>query len=346
MRSLATVILAFVGVAGCIPAVPDGGPEARPTNNNPTPSPTPSPNPSPSPTPQSCGAQTFALNASTIPPNVFFVVDRSGSMSDNFGGVTSGTKWDAAQTALNNLLNTNRSKAQWGLSLFPPNPSVNTCGKAQIDVQVGPATEDMVLSKINALTNFILDNPRGETPTADAMKTARDSASLSATDRNNYVVLITDGIPKCNSAADVGPVIDALYNRSPSVKTFVVGIGAETASNPTLLNQWAEKGHTARANAATKYYQANDGGALVSAFDAIVGATSSCAYKLDSPPPDPNLVVGKFDGVELAKDAANGFTYDTPSQSVIFHGAACDKLQAKQVSKVDVVYGCPPQQVL
>jgi hypothetical protein len=297
--------------------------------------------------PAACGNQTFSITTSVVPPNVFLLVDRSGSMSDSFGGAAVGTKWDAAQTALTALLTGSAGKASWGLSLFPPNPSVNTCGKAAIDVPLMMGDESTIMGKINALTNTMIASPRGSTPTADALKTVRDSANLAASDRNNYVVLVTDGIPACNSPSDVGPVIDDLYNRVPSVKTFVVGIGADTASNPTLLNQWAEKGHTARpAPAPTEYYQANDASGLTGAFDAIIGAAASCTYKLMTPPADPTLVVGQLDGMSLPSDPVNGFTYDMNSNAVIFHGTACDNITSGKVMKVNVEYGCPAPAIL
>jgi hypothetical protein len=338
-------ILAALGMTACLgpTASPHGAQD--PTGSSKPDSPTPTPTPTPM-SPQTCGAQTFSITTALVPPNVFLLVDRSGSMSDAFGGAANGSKWDAAQNALNGLLDANRGKASWGLSLFPPNPSVDQCGKAVIDVSLQLGDENSILAKINALTNSIIGNPRGSTPTADALKTVRDQANLSASDRNNYVVMVTDGLPVCNSPSDVGGVIDDLYNRSPSVKTFVVGIGAETASNPQLLNQWAEKGHTARTGQATEYYQANDAGALVTAFDAIIGAAASCTYKLQMPPADPTLVVGQLDGVSIASDPVNGFTYDTSTQSVTFHGTACDSITSGKVKAVNVEYGCPPPPIL
>jgi hypothetical protein len=349
MRSRDKGILALgiaLGLSGCLPAPPskphDPDPPSPMTMTPASPTPEAPMNPS---TPAACGAQTFPITTSVVAPNVYLLVDRSGSMSDGFGGTSTGTKWDAAQTAINGLLNANTGKAQWGLSLFPPNPSVDTCGKAGIDVPLMTGDEASVLSHINGLTNAMIANPRGSTPTADALATVRDSANLVATDRNNYVLLITDGIPECNNASDVTTTIGQLYNRTPSVKTFVVGIGADTASNPTLLNQWAEAGHTQRSGA-TEYYQASDAMSLITAFDAIIGATASCTYKLDMPPADPTLVVGQLNGTSIASDPANGFTYDAGTQSVTFHGAACDQITSGMVTNVGVQYGCPPSTIL
>ncbi len=334
----------LAGLSACVPALPVSDVQTPPSQTkSDDPKPT---DPAPTRPAATCGAQAFPVALSTFAPNVYFVMDRSGSMSDPFGGAQTGTKWDAAQTAMNALLAANSGKASWGLSLFPPDPSVDQCGKAVVDVPLQMGSEGAILSRINALTNTILASPRGSTPTADALKTVRDSANLAGSSRNNYAVLVTDGLPVCNTPADVGAVIEEMYNRTPSVTTFVIGIGSETASNPALLNDWAEKGHSSRIGAATKFYQANDVGQLVDAFSAVIGEAAACTFRLEAPPTDPTLIVGQLDGTEVASDPANGFTYDETKQSVVFHGAACDKIKQAKVAKVGVVYGCPPVEVL
>ncbi len=345
MRNLTLLLVGTLsGVVGCLPAAPS---EVPPSGTGvKTDSPTTPTTPT-APQPQTCGSDQFALDVLQVPPNVYLVVDRSGSMSDLFDNNKPGTKWDAAQAALAGLLTNNVGKAQWGLSLFPPNPSQNTCGKANIDVPLLLGSEAAILTKINSLTNEILASPRGSTPTADALKTVRDGASLTATDRGNFVVLVTDGLPQCNSASDVTATIDELYARSPSVRTFVVGVGSETASNPTLLNDWAAHGHTDRTDPNQKYYQANDATQLASAFSTIFNQTASCQFAVTPPNNvDATLVVGQIDGASLPNDPINGFTYDAATKSGTFHGTACDKITQHTAMKVGVVYGCPAPTIL
>lgn len=254
---------------------------------------------------------------------------------------TQGTKWDAARGALASLLADSAGKARWGLSQFPPNPSADVCGKAEVDVALSLGDEATILSKVDAITNQALGDPRGSTPTADALKTVRDSAQLDATDRNNYAVLVTDGLPDCNKASHVTAVITEMYTRLPSVKTFVVGLGDGTASDPDLLDTWAVAGHTDVADPAVKYYQANDATGLGSALSQIIGQTTSCSFGLASPPDDPSLVVGTLDGKARPSDATDGYTYDATSHTVTFHGASCAQITSGQAKHVGVVYGCP-----
>jgi hypothetical protein len=139
----------------------------------------------------------------------------------------------------------------------------------------------------------------------------------------------------------VTPVVASLYAQSPSVRTFVVGIGADTDSNPQQLDEWAVAGHTDRTGAPHKYYQANNVTDLQSAFAEIASGIASCTYQLSMAPPDPNLLVAEFDGVAVPDDPVNGATYDAGAQSVTFHGTSCDQLKSGSVKSVDFIYGCP-----
>jgi hypothetical protein len=238
------------------------------------------------------------------------------------------------------------------LSLFPPNPSVDVCGTAQVDVPMQLGDENSIMSRINAINSDVLNHPRGATPTAAALKTVQELGGLTGAQRNNYVVLFTDGMPGCstqpgtNTVTDVSNVIDALYNSTPSVTTYVIGVGSETASNSAYLDEWAEKGHSVRVGGSTKFYQANDAAQIADAFSTVIGEAAACTFRLENPPADPSLVVGHLDGKEIANDPANGFTYDALRQSLVFHGAACDSIKQHNVTKVEAIYGCPPVVVL
>src|SRR5262249_12000504 len=149
---------------------------------------------------------------------------------------------------------------------------------------------------------------------------------------NNYVLLMTDGLPTCGQDGKVTPVISSLYSGTPSVRTFVVGLGDGTQSDPQQLNDWADAGHTARAGA-EKYYQANNITDLTTAFESILSGIASCTYQLSKKPDDPSLLIAYIDGVAVATDPTNGMTYDDGSTSIVFHGTACDKLKAGGAAK-------------
>ena len=157
--------------------------------------------------------------------------------------------------------------------------------------------------------------------------------------RANYVVLATDGQPNCTDT-DVTSRVTKLYNATPSVKTYVIGMGDGTASNPTLLNSWADAGHTARTGA-THYYQTTSPADLKAAFDAIVGGIVSCDFKMMQTAPDPSLITVTENGTAVSPSPTNGYSYDLDDE----HGDAARRrvrLLTKNAStKVGVLYGCP-----
>jgi len=84
-------------------------------------------------------------------------------------------------------------------------------------------------------------------------------------------------------------------------------------------------------------------------MDAIALSVQSCELTLNKTSPiDPssvNVVYANGAGQEsqIAKDAANGWTYDNegnPSK-VILNGTACTALKADAAAKVTIVIGCP-----
>lgn len=304
----------------------------------------------PPPPGQDCDQQSYALTVTRNPPNIHLVIDRSGSMSleattgmPPLGGQTS--KWDDLTTTMHTLLfNYGASANMWGMSIFPTTHTYQSCVAGDIAIPLMPpaASIPAMEAQLAQYNSSNLLSYNGKTPTSAAMQGVYDHVSLDALDRNNYVVLMTDGMPNCAGDPETGvtPVITNLANLSPSVRTFVIGFGSAAQSNPSLLNSWAVAGHTERAGS-VKYYQASDAAALQQAFQDIVVGVASCTFTLSSTPADPSLVVGELNGQPIAVDLANGFTYDIATQSVTFHGSACQMIQNDPSIQVEIVYGCP-----
>jgi hypothetical protein len=331
MRKL--IALAFACSAGCTASLDPG-----PMPPAPSPAPTggddagPGPVlPSPDlalPGDASCGGMQFALTR--VPPNVLLVLDRSGSMGDSIGGGSTTSKWTDLKTALQSVVTNYDSQTRLGVSLFS---SDGNCGAGNI-------TLTAAMNGTNVLNQVNASAPAGNTPTAATLAKVNTSGMLNDPTRENVVVLATDGLPNCGDT-DVAGKITALYNATPSVKTYVIGVGDGTASDPTALDSWAVAGHTARVGAATQYYQANSPQDLKDAFDTIVGGVVSCKFALGSQPPDAMQLYVWENGVQVPVDPANGYTYDASGPSVTLNGSACAQLKANPNDKVQVVYGCP-----
>jgi hypothetical protein len=287
--------------------------------------------------PTGCGKQTFPVAATKQSPNIMMAVDESGSMTEQISG-SNQSKWTALDGAVNMLLGQFSGSAQWGLSIFPNSPN-NACSAGQIDIAVGANTTTAILAKMNALND---NNIGGNTPTNQTLQAMLGSAAgLTDATRANYVLLMTDGQPNCGgNAKDVAATVAQLYAQTPSVRTFVVGIGDGASSDPNALNSWADAGHTARTGA-THYYQVNTVNDLQAAFADIVNGVASCTYQLSMKPADATLIVAYINGVAVPQDPTNGTTYDPGSNSLEFHGTSCDQIKSGASSSLDVIYGCP-----
>ena len=276
----------------------------------------------------SCGGQLF--QADRIQPNVFLVLDRSGSMGDPISDQSSTAKWDDLKGAMTQLITTFDSQIRLGMSVYNRD---GNCSPGIIDTALAPMQGATVVSQLAQIS------PSGNTPTAATLDFVRQNGGLTDTTRTNVVVLATDGLPNCNDK-DVEGKITALYNATPSVKTFVIGIGSDTASNPNLLNSWAVAGHTDRAGT-TKYFQSNSAADLDAAFQSIVNGVVSCSFALSSNPPDPSQLYVWLAGTQISLDPAQGYTYSDGPATVTLNGTACDTLKSDPTKKLQIVYGCP-----
>lgn len=320
-------VLPLVGCLGAAPVDTHAPNGVQPTTPEPT-SPTPAPAvDAGTDDAGKCGAMEFALTR--IAPNVMLVLDRSGSMSDPIAAGSATTKYADLTSAIKSLVTNYASQMRLGATFFAAD---NNCAAGTVNPIApnnGAAIDTMVANH----------SPGGNTPTAVTLDAVIASNQLADKTRANYVVLATDGLPNCGDV-DVTSRIKKLYNATPSVKTYVIGVGADTNTNPTLLNSWADAGHTARTGN-THYFQTNSPQDLKAAFDAIVGGIVSCDFKMMQSAPDPTLITVTENGTPISPSPTVGWTFDASTNTVTLHGAACDALKSNANTKVGVQYGCP-----
>lgn len=237
-----------------------------------------------------------------LKPNLMLLVDKSGSMQSpidpNAAGCPAGcgpsspcpascpTRISELKQAMASFLQNSGTVARMGLALFPSDSSCGATGT--IDVAIpAPTSVDMGTDPVLTMTAQQINTriqaiqPTGGTPTGASLAFLGSySALLDANDaREDFVVVLTDGLPNCNAQnpnntcggpnpncrCTTGPtcgstlcalgcldqdgvVAQIVANKGKGVRTIVVGFGADTAGGDAaaVLQSMAQAGGFAR----------------------------------------------------------------------------------------------------
>lgn len=261
---------------------------------------------------------------------VVLVVDKSGSMAVR--GTDGATRWVALRSALDRVLPTLDGRIDMGLMMFP--------ASGQCGVPVGRLTvpiRPMNSSTLRALTRVY--RPTGNTPTTAALTETERYLGSTPTSRPRYLVLATDGEPNCGGG--VSSVVSRLMEiNSRGIPTFVLGLPGASSTLRAALNQMATAGGRPRPGG-TAFYEVVNTEQFSAAMRAISAAGSGCTYALDAPPTNPATLRILFNGMEVTRDAANGWSFvDSTNRQVRFNGAACTRLGAGTVVNVTALDNC------
>lgn len=303
----------------------------------------------------------------SVPPNVYFVLDKSGSMS---APATGGTRYSVVQAAASKIANKLQYLIKVGAALFPGDASCGAGGEVFPVSFNNPAGFDLATKGIK---------PNGGTPTGATLDALYPK--LTALLGKTIVVLATDGGPNCNVAAacdtndcmqniegcfpgmtccalgenccapngpsgpqncvDRAHVVAAIKAlKDAGIKVYVIGIpGSETYSG--VLAEMALAGGAAIA-AYPFYYKVDDLTTISDVLAAAAGSALPCEFTVDEAPMVPSLTNVYFDKQVVLSDPVDGWTWTT-STTITLHGAACEKLHSGQVSQVQIVSGCPTE---
>jgi len=140
------------------------------------------------------------------PPNLYFLLDRSGSMGVTPAG-SSRTKYEMARRVIGDLLKAIGHRVRYGAAIFPESTS-GECGPGRkvIPLTLGapPSCTGETDPKLpRLLGSFGSFPPGGTTPTSAALEDL--VPELEGFDGKTYLVLVTDGAPNCNVEASCGP---------------------------------------------------------------------------------------------------------------------------------------------
>jgi hypothetical protein len=305
------------------------------------------------------------------PPNMYFVLDHSGSMSlDN--------KWTQVRYVMADIVRGLGPRANFGATLFPGSATAD-CGPPTEIVPISPGDpvgtgSDGPTTK--ALLSTTSPDPEGGTPTAAALRFVLPI--LTKAKGKTFVILATDGAPNCNAsarctAADCQPNIESAPGCAPSgpscceppqgdatecndsaptisavaalaaanIPVYVVGLpGTNTYSS--LLDQLAVSGGTALPGS-PKYYKVDStmtNAALLSALKKIAAKiVATCEFTLKEEPKQANQVNVYLDEVVLPHDPVNGWKIEGAKVTLL--GTACSRVLNGDVFDVRIITGCP-----
>lgn len=146
-----------------------------------------------------------------LKPNLWLLVDRSGSMTSpdacSGSGPCATTRWEALKSAMVTFLNNAGNVARMGLTFFPA--ASGGCNQAN-DVAVelpAPTLDDIgndqalkdTAARINGKIAEV--TPGGGTPTGASVAYVGGRPGLIDPDdgRDDFILLLTDGLPNCNA---------------------------------------------------------------------------------------------------------------------------------------------------
>lgn len=312
------------------------------------------------------------------PPNLYFVLDTSGSMATQVGN---STRFNLVHGAAVDLVQNLGAQLNIGAALFPLGLSDNDACHAGGEVLPVTPGDKLDVSTFSNLTDA---EPFGGTPTAATLEALYPT--LTKLPGRTIVVLATDGGPNCDAdavcgAADCmdniesachqnvcctpdgpsccGPdtengalncidrkaVIDAVSKLAKAgIRVYVVGVpGSETYG--TVLDQMALVSGAPQI-APPFYYKVEDYSSLSGTLASIAAIEVSCDFDLVTPPPDPARVNVYLDDEVILQDPANGWVwglvaYKEPPHVVQLRGDACKLLKSGKVKQVQIAAGCP-----
>jgi hypothetical protein len=139
-------------------------------------------------------------------PNLMFLVDKSGSMGFPISATVPDKRIDALRLTMDGLLKARGTTVRVGLTFFPPEKEGQCIPAKAVNIPLpGKMVSDDDLPALQAKANSIITSingvqPLGGTPSAKSLEFVggKDVAFDSTDDRDNYVLLLTDGLPNCN----------------------------------------------------------------------------------------------------------------------------------------------------
>lgn len=152
--------------------------------------------------PEQCGGDfcgdTF-LHERRNPPNLYFLIDRSGSMREIPDG-SHYTKFHMARNVITDVLGAIGHRVRYGIAIYPKDTEEGVCSTSEevLAPVLGapPSCTGQVDPELSHRLTALGIDPAGTTPTSAAVSAL--VPELSELAGKTYLVLLTDGAPNCN----------------------------------------------------------------------------------------------------------------------------------------------------
>jgi hypothetical protein len=300
----------------------------------------------------SCAKST--KKAEKLPVDMVIGLDTSFSMDFD-------DKWVNVRDALKTFV-ANPAYADLGIALqfFPLRKQCNVVDYSAPAVKLG--LQPMVKGPITLTLDA--QQMAGGTPMVPLLEGLTTYLQANANPaRKQVIVLATDGVPddsclaptagnKANTIENAVAVASAAFKGTPSIPTFVIGVGSEL----TALNAIGQAGGTG--DAVLVDTAANAQAAFLKALDNIRKAAIPCDFPLPAAGEvdvaNTNVTYTASDGTSktyasvgneagCSKAPNDGWYFDDEAKptKVILCAGACSVVKADDGGSVDVVFGCP-----
>ena len=276
-------------------------------------------------------------------PSIQLVLDRSGSMTTNFGN---GTRYSVLEDALFNsttgAIVTTQAQVYFGEELFAGDQMPCTDGPPGT-LNINGYSAPRALNNAAALSALTTSKPpqNGATPTSAAIDTAVAGFAATPPPAGSppIILLATDGDPNaCGNGADNGRSVNSTKTAfTAGIKTFIIGVANDL--NTSYLQQVANAG-VGMTTGNAPYYTANSPSTLAAAFNSSISGAISCDLTINqavNPATAPSAVV-TLNGTALTY--MTDWSLDANGMTIHILGAACTTLKSTPHAVVDATFPC------
>lgn len=274
------------------------------------------------------------INIQQTIPTIVILIDRSGSMTQDFGGIS---RWSALYNSLmdpvNGVIYLLQSSIRFGLVLYD--------GTADVCPNLITVMYD--LDNFQSIDDvYSMYIPNMDTPTGESLAQVANSLSLIQTTEPKAIVLATDGEPDfCGDPNGDGrpmtiQAAQDAYNNG--INTYVISVGTAIAVDHLQEVANAGVGRPVDSPNPAPYYQTTDQQQLVDAFNQIIGNFVSCEFSINGVVNPEKICDGSvfIDGQILEC----GSEWTVEDNILKIFGASCDILQDGTEHEINAKFPC------